>query len=554
MTCNWYKEWENRIPVKIDGATITESLDDVVVPLIISDSSGVNNADLSTIFGTMGNKTEVIFSDDFSAGGGQWYDANGVSYYSDGYLKHITDGSETYTNDAFAVDRCEAVFRMKQHGRGSGNDQLFVYPFYSLINNSTDRSLQIYMRTYNHLDNYVRVAVTSPGWAYVYYTNYSYNYYNDVGTWFWVKLTRQDNHISFKIWKAGVIEPINWHWEGDISTSHNLTTYAKFGVDSNLTNTFGTGVDEVLILGTTPEAVKIEVATAEGTLCPSEISYYNASIKKLIMWVRIPRIIAGTDTNFFLYYDTLHEPTNNSEMVWANDFLAVYHMGATPANLGSLLLDSSPNEIHGTLAGGLAFKDTFPSFLGNALDFNGGSDYIKVNDIYAKVSELGHDITISVIFKFDPPSGVTGGAGSVLFSFNHSDYHANNMNSLFLRIVPAATYLSFLITDLNDALLGDAVGSVNVCDSDWHHVLATYNNSTRLMQLFVDGVLDGVATASSEWPLNTTGVASIGQEYDYSGSSDYFNGKIDEVEILSTSVSGSYAQTTYSGIKDNLFW
>jgi len=555
MTCSWHKEWENRIPVKIDGSTVLTPLENVVLPLIISDSSGVNNADLSGVFDATENTASVIFSDNFSTGGGNWYDANGTSYYDDGYLKHVANGSETYTKEAFVVERCEVVFKMKQHGRGSGHDQLFVYPFRSIIHDGADRSLRIYMRTYNSGDNHVSVEVVSPGWTYVYYTNHTYNYYHEVGNWFWVRLNRDNDRVSFRIWKEGTVEPEDWYWQGDIHASHNLTTYAKFGVDTNLTNTAGTGLDDVTILSTSPPTLKMEVVTAEGVVCPSELSYYNAHQKTFIIWAKLPKVNALQETKLFLYYDAIHTPIDNSEEVWSTDFVAVYHMCAASAGAGTLLLDSSPNEINGILTGGLMFKDTVPGILGYALDFNGSSDYVKVNNVYSKIKESDSTITIYVVFKFDESDGSPSPMyGDVIFSFNHGDYTYSNENSLLVRIPRDETYVELILIDKTNTEILHLRGTSNVCDQSWHCVVATYNNDTQYGVFYVDGVPEASGTATESWPLNDSGFASIAQEYDYWGATDFFNGKIDEVHIRNTAVNSSWVSVTTSGVFDNLFW
>ncbi len=68
--------------------------------------------------------------------------------------------------------------------------------------------------------------------------------------------------------------------------------------------------------------------------------------------------------------------------------------------------------------------------------------------------------------------------------------------------------------------------------SEWHHVAATYDGTTRC--IFLDGALAG-----SDNPIGHAGPDSSNFSICSTNFTEYFNGQIDEVRIWSTSRSGT---------------
>jgi len=554
MACDWYKEWRKRIPMYIDGTSITEDLENVSIPIILSDSCGLNNADLSSFFDVLGSQYTTIFHDDFSLGGENWYDTNYTSYYDDGYLKHTRDYSRTRTNDVFELSNFDMTFSMKQHGRSSYNDQFFVYPIRSQIHDSTHRTMEIYMRTYSSYDNYVRIAAVSSGWQYSYFYSHKYNYYNMTGIWFSVRFKRIEDYFYFKIWESTEPEPTSWDWQANLYATH-VDTFGYIDIYSRLTSNTGTGFDNILITGLTEQKNVIEITTEDHVVCDTEVDYQNNIEKEMVIWARVPKIYAGQQTKLFLYYDGEYELEDHSARVWRDDFVAVYHctqyMGASQARL----IDSTDNAIDGVPYGSMTPDDLVDGIAGKALDFDGSNDYIRVNDIYSKIKESDSTITIYVVFKFDESDGSPSPAyGDAIFSFNHGDYRYSNENSLLVRIPRDGTYVELILIDKTNTEILHLRGTSNICDYSWHCVVATYDNDTQYGVFYVDGMPEASGTATSPWPLNDTGFASIAQEYDYWGASDFYNGKIDELHIRNTAVNSSWVSVTTSGVFDNLIW
>jgi hypothetical protein len=85
----------------------------------------------------------------------------------------------------------------------------------------------------------------------------------------------------------------------------------------------------------------------------------------------------------------------------------------------------------------------------------------------------------------------------------------------------------------------DSVKAVN--DGAWHHNVVTYNSSTRLGSLYVDGFLDNTVTITAH--QNQGGVNAISQGY--SGNVDHFDGHLAELAIYNTELSAYRVRAHY---------
>ena len=89
------------------------------------------------------------------------------------------------------------------------------------------------------------------------------------------------------------------------------------------------------------------------------------------------------------------------------------------------------------------------------------------------------------------------------------------------------------------------ISGLTITDGQWHHVLATFDGSTQIAQVFYDGSL--VFTKN---PTNVTGtgpqlVNAVGAVY--LGSSRWFNGSIDEVAFWGDTDMSAYISDIWNG-------
>jgi hypothetical protein len=128
----WNKD--NILKFSIDHTKIDKDLVDFPVLLNLSTDSGKNNYDCSDIFDELTTEIE-IFHDDFSDCSA-WIDVSGASNCTNGYLQQLNPSNTETINIINYSNYFYTSFMFKNHGRGSGDDQLHIY-----IVDSTDQKM-----------------------------------------------------------------------------------------------------------------------------------------------------------------------------------------------------------------------------------------------------------------------------------------------------------------------------------------------------------------------------------------------------------------------------
>ena len=187
--------------------------------------------------------------------------------------------------------------------------------------------------------------------------------------------------------------------DGDLTNFPVLMTLAsEVGRNSmDVTNVF----DELITVSGTK---KIAVTTSdEETQCYVEIERWDWDNEKACLWVKVPTIVSGTDTDFYLYYDK--DQSDNdlyvgdvgstpARNVWDSNFKAVWHMSQDPTGGTNCIKDSTFNTNHGTPAGSMTSDDLVDGKVGKALDFDGSDDSIGETSI-----DVSGDFSVEWIIK-----------------------------------------------------------------------------------------------------------------------------------------------------------
>ncbi len=187
--------------------------------------------------------------------------------------------------------------------------------------------------------------------------------------------------------------------------------------------------------------------------------------------------------------------------------VALYHFNETS---GSTISDASGNGNDGIATGTTIVDGKF----GNARDFNGSSDYIKVTCIPTNPNNaftfelycLVHSFTdvMHLINYGDFPSGYYGVSPALYIETNRS--------------------VVFYMYPLNGQYLGLA-SNTKLSTGVWYHVAGTYDGNTA--KLFINGVLDAATT----YNLGSQILANTYLGANKSNNERYLDGLIDEVRI-----------------------
>ncbi len=203
---------------------------------------------------------------------------------------------------------------------------------------------------------------------------------------------------------------------GDVDVAlSDFPTLVYLSTSSGITSADVSAVFDELLLDANRK--KIAITTSDGqTQCYVEIDKWDDANEKAWLWVKVPSVASGTDTDIYLYYDidkadndTYVGDTNSTpaESVWNANFKAVYHMadGVDNAHIydstnnnndGTKKAANEPNEVDGQVA--------------KAQDFAGTDDYITIPD--HPNLDLLTGFTISKWLKL-PTSAIAGITGII---------------------------------------------------------------------------------------------------------------------------------------------
>lgn len=106
-------------------------------------------------------------------------------------------------------------------------------------------------------------------------------------------------------------------------------------------------------------------------------------------------------------------------------------------------------------------------------------------------------------------------------------WHGTNLGGILFDIV--ATNFMRIGVGSNTGAGGftDVYSSTNVCDGNWHFVVARYNGS--IVQIFVDGKLENGTARATGPAYNATNYVRVGCENDTGTNQAFFNGTLDDV-------------------------
>lgn len=162
--------------------------------------------------------------------------------------------------------------------------------------------------------------------------------------------------------------------------------------------------------------------------------------------------------------------------------------------------------------------------VGNALQFDGVNDYAESG---SNVNIQNITFSISLWFKR---------SRSATLEYLLSTGSASNNNGL---------QIGFKATDvLTVSFFGlNAVDSVaTYTDTNWHHLVITYNATTNARKAYVDGALVASDTASADFG----GLSHLFVGAGLGGSASWFKGYIDEVLVYNTELSASAILAAYN--------
>ncbi len=274
--------------------------------------------------------------------------------------------------------------------------------------------------------------------------------------------------------------------------------------------------DASLAANAQADADDILFTLADGTTKLShEIETFTSATGALMAWVKIPSLSASANTIIYVYYGNSGVSNQQSAAaVWSNGYAGVWHLNGN-AN------DSTSNANNGTATG----TTTTAGLFGNALDFNGTSDLITINN--AASLQLTSALTLEGWARPD----TFGASDFVNAIVRKGDSNPNNYQ---LALQNSSGYLVLDGTDNG----GDGPRTATLSASTWYNVVGTFNGTTS--SIYLNGSLS--ASAADSAPATDTRALYIGGRI---GNTDFFDGRLDEVRISSVARSAGWIATQY---------
>jgi MSHA biogenesis protein MshQ len=269
-----------------------------------------------------------------------------------------------------------------------------------------------------------------------------------------------------------------------------------------------------------------------------EIESFNGTSGQLVAWVKIPSLLAATDTEIYMYYGNAGaSDQQNAAGVWDDNYMMVQHMQEDPSGTPPQMIDSTSHNNDGTSNGTMLSEDLIDGQINGGVDLDGDNDYVGVD--YASTLSPTSAITVEAWAK---PGAATDTYPRIISRASRSTHAApydswnifvNDVNTGFLtgRLAINGTKYDVTTTIGYGAIQGD-----------WHQFIVTFDGTNAKVYLDGDEKVSEVHAGSISYYDNQP--VRIGN-YEHAESVTYFHGLIDEVRVSNTARDADWIETSY---------
>jgi len=198
---------------------------------------------------------------------------------------------------------------------------------------------------------------------------------------------------------------------------------------------------------------------------------------------------------------------------------------------GTTWTDLSGNGKDGSLVNGASFQTTN----GGSVAFDGVND--RVN-LYASNQLIGNQYaTLEAWIKSSDDGTGSGGYANFLGTRVGQNMSINRYSY---------TNTAVFLTDFTSGNLGAPIGSINVFDQNWHHVVGV--NNFGICSLYVDGTIEGVNSTRSGQNIDLNAeVMAIGN--DPNNTNRTFYGEVAIARIYNRALTQPEVLQNYNAVK-----
>jgi biopolymer transport protein ExbB len=254
------------------------------------------------------------------------------------------------------------------------------------------------------------------------------------------------------------------------------------------------------------------VAADDATPLKHHVERFDAVNQMVLVWVRVPRLAGGTNTDFvYLYYGNPEAPAANDAAGTydANEVLVYHFSDANGIARDSTAYGNHPEQFSAELVPA--------SLIAGGARFN-GTQTIKVQDSPTSRVLPSQGVTISAWLRFDAPQ--------------QDAYVVSAEDTVGRALVLGLNGASPYVRIANAGVTTPLLAGPEVPLGEWHHV--AFSAVAGRLNLFVDGQV--VASAEGEIPEIGAPFA-VGQSA--AGANGYV-GEIDELQVSNTARSADW--------------
>ncbi|WP_455141422.1 DUF2341 domain-containing protein [Candidatus Hodarchaeum mangrovi] len=256
-----------------------------------------------------------------------------------------------------------------------------------------------------------------------------------------------------------------------------------------------------------------------GTKLTHEISIldqdFNSTHAHLQTWVKMKTLSLSSSTVLSMYYGNSTIESQEQKYDTWNSFKAVYHLEESPVGQ---IVDDSLKGFNLTSSGSMSSGDLVSGKIGNAIDFDGIND-----QLYSTQNMQFNSFSISAWINFE-----NGNGWRTILNIDRTASYPNWLQLAITDFIPTIDDSSGSYT------FGSALSTYT-----WYYITYIYDNNTNELRVYVNGVQAGsirflvISERNDDYALGAW------------GTSDWFDGRIDELRIGSIPYENAWIKMDY---------
>ncbi len=349
--------------------------------------------------------------------------------------------------------------------------------------------------------------------------------------------------FQIKLLASGAVSPLQmaggradwlpgWLYRQEITIGSTGAELADFPALVKLND----GTNELFAQANSVEGHDILFTTADGrTLLPHNLENFSnaAGTEDLTAWVKTS-LSATEDTTIYMYYKGPDLGDLSSTDTWNDNYKLVQHLREDPSGAAPQMLDSTANENHGTIGGGISHVDSiaYPPVDG-AVAFDDNSRISIGNDSSLNATDYTIEMWVNT-------QSVTDGYPTLLN--RDGQMGTDGFFWIFARKA-SPERLEFQYAD--GSVYQNEAFSGALSEGEWRHVVFSFDDATKLLSLYIDGTLFDTRTLTGALPVDD-GTLYLGAYGGRITDTTYgFEGLLDEFRFSAAAYDAPWIAATY---------